>query len=196
MTCREAIHDVFPDDGTILTTNEVVQRVYAHHPGATWTRGTIGTYLIGLSVNHSSGHHYPSLQRHAFLYSLGNGRYRRWDRARDGESPQPAAARRSEQAPAFLRRSKGAAQTGAVAERAPRTRPGRSRTEEDWRRARAAVDEEARAELVRQLAHDIEAEPFQPRYRREPYGKPVTGWRARYLSYFWPRPSMDVKATV
>jgi hypothetical protein len=58
------------------------------------------------------------------------------------------------------------------------------------------VDEEARPDLVRQLVHDIEIEPFQPRYQREPHGEPVVGWRARYLSYFWPTPTMNVRATL
>lgn len=39
---------------------------------------------LGLSVNHSSSHHYPTERKHAFLFSLGNGRYRLWDADRDG----------------------------------------------------------------------------------------------------------------
>lgn len=84
MTCREAIDHVFHADVGVLSTSEVISRIYADHPDEPWQQNTISTYLIALSVNHSSSHHYPSLRQHAFLFSLGNGRYRRWDPAADG----------------------------------------------------------------------------------------------------------------
>lgn len=84
MTCREAIHQVFADDPGILTTNDVIARVYALHPKEPWQRNTISAHLIGLSANHSSSHHYPSFRKHAFLFSLGNGRYRLLNPETDG----------------------------------------------------------------------------------------------------------------
>jgi hypothetical protein len=84
MTCREAIENVFQDQAGVLSTSDVISRIYAKHPDEPWQRNTISAHLIGLSVNHSSSHHYPSFRRHAFLFSLGNGRYRRWDPEADG----------------------------------------------------------------------------------------------------------------
>lgn len=84
MTCREAIDRIFQNESGVLSTSDVISRIYTEHPDEPWQRNTISTYLIGLSVNHSSSHHYPSFRKHAFLFSLGNGRYRRWDPATDG----------------------------------------------------------------------------------------------------------------
>jgi hypothetical protein len=84
MTCREAIEAVFRDDPGVLSTADVISRIYAMHPDEPWQRNTISAHLIGLSVNHSSSHHYPSFRRHAFLFSLGGGRYRKWYPETDG----------------------------------------------------------------------------------------------------------------
>ena len=84
MTCREAVQEVFENEKGILTTNEVIDRIYAKYPDQPWKRNTISAELIGLSVNHPSSIHHPSTRQHAFLFSLGNGRYRCWDRERDG----------------------------------------------------------------------------------------------------------------
>lgn len=84
MTCRQAIEEVFHDDPGVLTTSQVIERIYAKYPHQPWQRNTISTSLIGLSVNHSSSSHYPTERRHAFLFSLGNGRYRLWHPDTDG----------------------------------------------------------------------------------------------------------------
>lgn len=84
MTCREAIEAVFQSDPGVLSTSDVIARIYTEHPEEPWQRNTISAHLIGLSVNHSSSHHYPSFRRHAFLFSLGNGRYRLWNPETDG----------------------------------------------------------------------------------------------------------------
>jgi len=84
MTCREAIQEVFADGDGILTTNDVIARIYARYPDQPWRDSTIRAHLIALSVNHPSSHHYPSTRKHAFLFSLGNGRYRRWNPQQDG----------------------------------------------------------------------------------------------------------------
>lgn len=84
MTCREAIRQVFDEAGGVLTTADVIRRVYAKYPDEPWQRNTISAHLIGLSANHSSSHHYPSFRKHAFLFSLGNGRYRLLDPEADG----------------------------------------------------------------------------------------------------------------
>ena len=84
MTCREAVFEVFSESDRVLSTSEVVSRIYAKYPDEPWQKNTISAYLIGLSVNHSSSHHYPSIRKHACLYSLGNGRYRMYNPDSDG----------------------------------------------------------------------------------------------------------------
>lgn len=84
MNCRDAIRVAFEENPRVLTTAEVIDLVYAKHTDRPWQRNSIAATLIGLSVNHSSSHHYPTERRHAFLFSLGAGRYRMWDPARDG----------------------------------------------------------------------------------------------------------------
>jgi hypothetical protein len=84
MTCREAIVEVFANEAGILSTNQVIDRINARYPDYPWRKATIQAHLIGLSVNHQSSRYYPSLRQHAFLFSLGNGRYRRWNPEQDG----------------------------------------------------------------------------------------------------------------
>jgi len=84
MNCRDAIRVAFEANPRVLKTAEVVGLVYAQHPDQPWKHSSIAATLIGLSVNHSSSHHYPTERRHAFLFSLGAGRYRMWDPERDG----------------------------------------------------------------------------------------------------------------
>jgi hypothetical protein len=48
---------------------------------------------------------------------------------------------------------------------------------------------------VQQLIEELHDEPFQPQYRRRPYGPSVTGWPARLRSYFWPNPVLNYEAT-
>jgi len=84
MTCREAIEEVFANEAGVLSTSQVIERIYAKYPDQPWQRNTIQAHLIGLSVNHPSSRHYPSLRRQAFLFSLGDGRYRRWNPEEDG----------------------------------------------------------------------------------------------------------------
>jgi endonuclease len=84
MTCRDAIHEVFDGQTGILSTNEVIDRIDAKHPDQPWKRNTISAHLIALSVNHPLRRHYPSVSRHAFLFSVGRGRYRQWNPEQDG----------------------------------------------------------------------------------------------------------------
>jgi len=83
-TCREAIEGVFADDPGVLTTDDVVSRIDDLYPDRPWKKSTISAHLIGLSANHSSSKHYPSLRQHAMLYSLGGGRYRKYHPDEDG----------------------------------------------------------------------------------------------------------------
>lgn len=84
MTCRDAIEEVFADESGVLSTNQVVERIYVKYPDRPWQKNTIQAHLIGLSVNHPTSRHYPSQRKHAFLFSLGGGRYRRWNPEQDG----------------------------------------------------------------------------------------------------------------
>jgi hypothetical protein len=85
ITCREAIQEAFDSEGGILETAKVIDRIYKRYPVRPWKPNAISAHLIGLSVNHSSSIHHPSLRRHSFLFSLGNGRYRRWEPTQDGQ---------------------------------------------------------------------------------------------------------------
>ena len=84
MNCAEAIKEVFADEPGILTTKQVVDKIYAKYTYEPWKKSTITAHLMGLSVNHPSSKHYPSARRQAFLFSLGNGRYRLWNPEQDG----------------------------------------------------------------------------------------------------------------
>jgi endonuclease len=84
MNCRDAIRVAFEANPRVLKTAEVADLVYAQHPDRPWQRNSVAATLVGLSVNHASSHHYPTERRHAFLFSLGAGRYRMWDPERDG----------------------------------------------------------------------------------------------------------------
>ncbi len=84
MTCVDAVKEVFDSDPGVLTTRQVIEKIYAKHREKPWRENTISAHLIGLSVNHPSCIHYPWARKQAFLFSLGNGRYRLWDPDKDG----------------------------------------------------------------------------------------------------------------
>src|SRR5260370_20145211 len=84
MTCIDAVHEIFEENPGVLTTEQVRSAIYAKHPDERWKPTTISCHLIGLSANHPSSKYYPSMRKQAFLYSLGNGRYRRWNPSKDG----------------------------------------------------------------------------------------------------------------
>ncbi len=78
MTCREAIREVFKLKDEVLSSADVKQRINAAYPGQ-WKGNSITADLIGSSVNAPSSRWYPTARKHAFLFSLGDGRYRLWD---------------------------------------------------------------------------------------------------------------------
>jgi hypothetical protein len=88
-TCREAIEEVFANESDVLETGQVIDRIYGRYPNHPWKPSTICAHLVGLSVNHPSSVHHPHLRRHGFLFSLGKGRYRNWNRTEDGDGPVP-----------------------------------------------------------------------------------------------------------
>jgi hypothetical protein len=89
VTCREAIQEVFADENGILSTDQVVERVCALYPDRPWKANTVQGHLVGLSVNPPANSESPSSAQRVLLYSMGNGRYRRWHP--EPESPQEAA---------------------------------------------------------------------------------------------------------
>ncbi len=173
LTCREAIHEVFADDPGVLTTRDVVTEIHRRHARLPWKPSTIGTYLIGLSANHTSSHHYPTLRKHAFLWTLGNGRYRLWDGDEDGAPPVSAAR---------PRRSVPRARRSSLHVLPPRT-------------IDSPVRHATRAALVAGLVASIHETPYQPGYRRRSHGLEVRGWPDRLSSYFWPTPNHGLAAT-
>lgn len=91
-TCLEAIKKVFANEKGVLSTREVIDRIYKLYPSRHWKENTISAHLIALSFNHPSSYHYGSTRQHAFLFSLGRGNYRLWDHAKDGAPPSTIAA--------------------------------------------------------------------------------------------------------
>ena len=81
--CWQAIIELFDGETGILHKNEVVKRLNNKYPNK-WKPNTIGDHLVGLSVNQAGAIHHPSLRKHAYLFWLGNLRYRRWNPGRDG----------------------------------------------------------------------------------------------------------------
>lgn len=51
-------------------------------------------------------------------------------------------------------------------------------------------------DIVKRIVDDMSNEPFQPRYRNEPYGPVTIGWTERLRTYFWPKPEFDLQATL
>lgn len=84
MNCIEAIREAFRGETGILSTNDVITRIYSKHPDRPWKDSTVRAHLIGLSVNDPTSRYYPYARRHAFLYALGNARYRLWNPNEDG----------------------------------------------------------------------------------------------------------------
>lgn len=52
-----------------------------------------------------------------------------------------------------------------------------------------------RASYIEALVRSIQDEPFQPAFRKRPFGATVQGWDARLHAYFWPAPSQGYLAT-
>src|SRR5690606_4968796 len=176
MTCADAIREVFQEEPRVHTAAEVVAKIGARYPEGRWAPGTIRAMLIGLCVNHGSAHHYPTYRRQAFLYSPGRGRFQPADGAVDARAPaseEPAASRGRNVRSDRVRARRGARPRGLHQGAAQRER----------------------AAVVRHLVDEIHQDPFQPQFRREPYGERVTGWPARLRTYFWPHPVMDLRAT-
>ncbi len=84
MNCIEAVREAFRGETGVLSTNDVITRIYSKHPDRPWKEGTVRAHLIGLSVNDPTSRHYPYARRHAFLFALGNARYRLWNPSEDG----------------------------------------------------------------------------------------------------------------
>jgi hypothetical protein len=90
VTCREAIQQIFAGEDGTLTVDQVIERVYAEYPDKPWKGNTIQSYLMGLVVNPPTNGDTPGSAQHVLLYSLGDGRYRRW---RPDQQASPVAAR-------------------------------------------------------------------------------------------------------
>jgi Endonuclease NucS C-terminal domain len=84
MTCRDAICEAFDGETGILTTKQVIDHISAKHTDQPWKRNTITAHLIALIVNHPLRRHHPNNSRHAFLFCVGSGKYRRRIPEQDG----------------------------------------------------------------------------------------------------------------
>jgi len=75
-TCKNAVIDALSDLDKPSTTSEVIGWIYRNYPEKQWKETTIRCHLTGLSVNHPSSKHYPTLHKQACLYHESNGSYR------------------------------------------------------------------------------------------------------------------------
>ena len=93
VTCREAIQQVFANGDGALTVDQVIERVCAQYPDKPWKGNTIQAHLMALVVNPPTNGDTPGSAQHVFLYSLGDGRYRRWSPHQEAspENPDPGA---------------------------------------------------------------------------------------------------------
>ncbi|MFO7967797.1 MAG: endonuclease NucS [Archaeoglobaceae archaeon] len=78
-TLTDVIREITNDWENEFTTDEVIRAIYDNYPEKPWKESSIRAHLVGLSVNHPSAHHYPTLYRQAFLYNVGPGRYKLFD---------------------------------------------------------------------------------------------------------------------
>jgi hypothetical protein len=81
-TCAQAIKEVFKNKDQILTAKQIIDTVKKKYPGK-WKDVTIRTHTMGCSVNHTSSKWYPSFSK--FLYTVGPGKVRLYDKERDGD---------------------------------------------------------------------------------------------------------------
>ena len=89
VTCREAIQQVFADGDGVLAVDQVIERVCAQYPDKPWKNSSIQAHLTGLVINPPKSNGAPGSAQHVLLYSLGDGRYRRW---RPDQEASPVAA--------------------------------------------------------------------------------------------------------
>lgn len=68
---REAVTDL-----KIATPNQIMDWIERHYPSEGVNRNSYRADIMGCSVNHSSAHHYPSMQEHAFLWFEETKQYR------------------------------------------------------------------------------------------------------------------------
>lgn len=63
VTCKDAVIEGITKLGKVISTREVVDYVYKKHPDKPWKEVSIRCHLVGLSIDHSSSKHYPTLHR-------------------------------------------------------------------------------------------------------------------------------------
>jgi hypothetical protein len=119
VTCREAIQQVFADGDGVLTVDQVIERVCAQYPDKPWKNSSIQAHLTGLVINPPESNGAPGSAQHVLLYSLGDGRYRRW---RPDQEASPVAACPGAQVSESQGQPEDCQQTASL-------RPGSSETE-------------------------------------------------------------------
>ncbi|MCL4325670.1 MAG: endonuclease NucS [Candidatus Thermoplasmatota archaeon] len=76
VTCKDAVIEAVKELGGVVSAKEVIDWIYRKYPDKPWKQSSIRAHLIGLSVNHPSSKHHPTLHHHACLFYLGGGRYK------------------------------------------------------------------------------------------------------------------------
>ncbi len=83
VTCKDAVIEAVKELGRVVSTREVIDYIYRKYPDKPWKEVSIRCHLTGLSVNHPSSKHYPTLHRQACLFYVGGGRYKLFDPEKD-----------------------------------------------------------------------------------------------------------------
>ena len=79
VTCKDAAIDAVTKLGRAVSTKEVTDYIYSKYPDKPWKEVSIRCHLTGLSVNHPSIKHYPTLHRQACLLYVGGGKYKHYN---------------------------------------------------------------------------------------------------------------------
>jgi len=74
VTCKDAVIEAVTELGKVISTREVIDYVYKEHPDKPWKEVSMGCHLVGLSINHPSSKHHPTLHRQACLFYVGGRR--------------------------------------------------------------------------------------------------------------------------
>jgi hypothetical protein len=95
-TLSDVIREITSNWGGVFTVDEVIRAIYEKYPQKPWKENSIRAHLVGLSINHPSAHHYPTLFKQAFLYNVGPGKYKLYDPEVDELSKEDLIAEEEE----------------------------------------------------------------------------------------------------
>lgn len=89
VTCKDAVINAVIRLGKVASTREVIDQIYKSYPDKPWKEASIRCHLIGLSVNHPSSKHYPTLHKQACLVCVDKGKFRYHNAEKDSIETPP-----------------------------------------------------------------------------------------------------------